>query len=91
MLFRSRRPRQNKGYTVVIDQERCRGCGRCMQVCPYHAISFRKNDVGGWCAVVNEGLCKGCGNCIPRCPSNAADSPYRDRRYLERMIDEILV
>ena len=86
-----RRPRQNKGYTVVIDQERCRGCGRCMQVCPYHAISFRKNDVGGWCAVVNEGLCKGCGNCIPRCPSNAADSPYRDRRYLERMIDEILV
>jgi NADPH-dependent glutamate synthase beta subunit-like oxidoreductase len=86
-----RRPRQNKGYTVVVDESRCRGCGRCIQVCPYHAVSFRKNTIGGWAAVVDEALCKGCGNCIPVCPSNAADSPYRDRRYLERMIEEILL
>ncbi len=85
-----RSPRQNKGYTVVVDESRCRGCGRCIQVCPYQAISFRKNDHGGWHAVVDEALCKGCGNCIPVCPSNAADSPYRDRRYLEQMIEEIL-
>jgi NADPH-dependent glutamate synthase beta subunit-like oxidoreductase/NAD-dependent dihydropyrimidine dehydrogenase PreA subunit len=85
-----RRPRQNKGYTVVVDEDRCRGCGRCMQVCPYQAVSFNANGLGGWCATVDEALCKGCGNCISVCPTNAADSPYRDRRYLEEMIDEIL-
>jgi len=86
-----RRPRQNKGYTVSVDESRCRGCGRCIQVCPYQAMSFRRNDIGGWHASVDEALCKGCGNCIPVCPSNAADSPYRDRLYLEQMIEEILL
>lgn len=86
-----RGPRQNKGYTVVVDEKRCRGCGRCLQVCPYQAMSLRRNGLGGFHAVVDEALCKGCGNCIPVCPSNAADSPYRDRRYLEQMIEELLV
>jgi ferredoxin len=53
-------------------------------------VSFRDNAAGGRSACVDEALCKGCGNCISVCPSNAADSPYRDRRYLEQVIDEIL-
>jgi heterodisulfide reductase subunit A-like polyferredoxin len=86
-----RGPRQNKGYTVVVDEEGCRGCGRCIKVCPYEAITFRKNPVDGWHAVVDEALCKGCGNCISVCPSNAADSPYRDQKYLEQILEEVLV
>ena len=86
-----RRPRQNKGYTVAVDETLCRGCGRCIQVCPYQAVRFQPNAVGGWYASVDEALCKGCGNCIAVCPSNAADSPYRDWKYLDRMIEEILV
>lgn len=85
-----RGPRQSKGYTVVIDELRCRGCGRCVQICPYHAVSFARNDLGGWHAVVDEALCKGCGNCIAVCPSSAADCPYRNRLYLEQMVDEVL-
>jgi len=85
-----RSPRQNKGYTVSVDESRCRGCGRCLQACPYQAISFRKNGLGGSHAVVDEALCKGCGNCISVCPSDAADSPYRDQLFLEQMIEEIL-
>jgi len=86
-----RSPRQNKGYTVTVDETLCRGCGRCMGVCPYQAVSFRSNAVGGWHAVVDEALCKGCGNCIAVCPCNAVDSPYRDRKYLKQMIAEVLV
>lgn len=86
-----RGPRKNKGYTVVVDESLCRGCGRCMQVCPYQAVSFRKNHIGGWSAVVDEALCKGCGNCITHCPSSAVDSPYRNRQVLEQMIKEILL
>ncbi len=85
-----RGPRQSKGYTVEIDKNRCRGCGRCVKACPYQAITFQNNLAGGKSAQVNEDLCKGCGNCISVCPSNAADSPYRDRIYLEQMLEEVL-
>ncbi len=85
-----RGPRQNKGYTVSIDKTLCRGCGRCISVCPYRAVSFHSNSLGTSYSVVDEALCKGCGNCISVCPSNAADSPYRDRLFLEQLIQEVL-
>jgi ferredoxin len=84
-----RGPRQNKCYTVSINEKLCRGCGRCVNACPYRAVSFHTNALGSGYAVVDEALCKGCGNCISICPSDAADSPYRDRLYLEQMIEEV--
>jgi ferredoxin len=86
-----RGPRISKGYTVVVDEDRCRGCGRCIKECSYQAVALRTNSVGGFRAVVDEALCKGCGNCISVCPSNAADSPYRDQAYLEQLLEEVLV
>lgn len=85
-----RGPRQNKGYTVSIDEALCRGCGRCVSACPYRAINFHVNSLGLGYASVDEALCKGCGNCISICPSNAADSPYRDQLFLEQLIEEVL-
>jgi heterodisulfide reductase subunit A-like polyferredoxin len=85
-----RSPRQSKGFTVVVDQDRCRGCGRCVNICAYQAITLHRNPVGGWHADVDEAVCKGCGCCIAVCPSNAADSPYRDQRFLERTLEEVL-
>ncbi|HDP81416.1 MAG TPA: 4Fe-4S dicluster domain-containing protein, partial [Spirochaetes bacterium] len=85
-----RGPRSNRGFTVVINEALCRGCGRCAQYCPYQAVSFRRNDLGGWVASVDDALCKGCGNCISVCPSNAADSPYRSHYFLEKVIEELL-
>lgn len=86
-----RGPRQSKGFTVVVDEDQCRGCGRCTRVCPYQAVTLHENSVGGWVARVDEALCKGCGNCISVCPSNAADSPYRNQGYLEELLAAVLV
>ena len=86
-----RGPRQSKGFTVVVNEQRCRGCGRCTEICPYRAVSLQPNTAGGWHAVVDEALCKGCGNCISVCPSNAADSPYRNQEYLEQVLEEVLL
>jgi NADPH-dependent glutamate synthase beta subunit-like oxidoreductase/NAD-dependent dihydropyrimidine dehydrogenase PreA subunit len=86
-----RGPRQSKGFTVVVDEDRCRGCGRCTRICPYQAVTLHQNSVGGWVARVDEALCKGCGNCISVCPSNAADSPYRNQGYLEELLGAVLV
>ena len=86
-----RRPRKSKGFTVVVDGDKCRGCGRCVAECAYQAVTLKPNDVGGWTASVDEAFCKGCGNCISVCPTNAADSPYRDQAFLERSLEEILL
>lgn len=85
-----RGPRKSKGYTVVIDKEVCRSCGRCMEKCPYQAVTMHDNGIGGWYAAVDEAFCKGCGNCISVCPSNAADSPYRSQKFFEQTLEDIL-
>lgn len=85
-----RGPRQSKGLTAAIDEKLCRGCGRCATACLYHAVTLHANEVGGWHAHVDEALCKGCGNCISVCPTSAADSPYRNRAFLEQALEELL-
>jgi len=40
----------------------CTGCGMCVQVCPYEAVSLKDGK-----AEVNEVLCEGCGTCSATC------------------------
>ena len=55
---------------ATVDEARCRGCGRCEEVCEYGAIKVVEKD-GRLVAQVNEALCKGCGSCSVRCPTGA--------------------
>lgn len=86
-----RGPRASRGFTVCVDEELCRGCGRCVRHCPYQAVTLGPGPNGAWRATVDDALCKGCGNCISVCPSNAADSPYRNQAFLERALGELLL
>lgn len=49
-----------------VDSARCSGCGVCVDVCPYGALSLSESG-----AVIQKTLCKGCGTCVPACPSAA--------------------
>lgn len=40
----------------------CTGCGMCVDVCPYDALSLKDDKVE-----VNEVLCEGCGTCSATC------------------------
>ena len=51
-----------------VDEVRCTGCGRCAEVCQYHAIVV----MGGKVLVFPE-LCHGCGSCTLQCPEGAID------------------
>lgn len=50
----------------VIDQQACKKCGICHQVCPDDAIQFQAA-----CFSIDYRYCKGCGICAFECPSDA--------------------
>ena len=59
-----------------VDAEKCTGCGRCAEVCQYHAIVV----LGDQTLVFPE-LCHGCGSCALECPENAiAEIPKKDKK-----------
>ncbi len=60
------------GMISVVDQFLCRGCGRCVEVCPFHAPELKEIAPGVMKAEVNPALCKGCGACGVACPTGAA-------------------
>jgi len=57
-------------FSSTVDREKCSGCGICVPLCPYSAIS-RENTDGKPRALIDEALCAGCGVCAAACPSAA--------------------
>jgi Na+-translocating ferredoxin:NAD+ oxidoreductase subunit B len=49
-----------------VDQERCIGCGNCIDVCSMDAISIEKGK-----AVIDPEKCANCRACESACPVNA--------------------
>ena len=64
---------------IIIDTERCKGCGLCVIVCPKNGIviSEKSNKNGYFPAERNSNECTGCANCAIIC-SEAVIEVYRD-------------
>lgn len=48
---------------AIKDEERCTACGKCREVCRFHAIDER--------FVIDPFVCEGCGACVYVCPVDA--------------------
>ncbi|GAB4306139.1 MAG: hypothetical protein Kow0069_02580 [Promethearchaeota archaeon] len=59
-----------EGKISRVNKVRCVGCGLCVPVCAYNAISISDEDGK---ADINEALCKGCGACAANCRCSAID------------------
>lgn len=53
-------------HSVTLDKERCKGCTKCIQLCPTQAIRVRNGK-----AKILKDKCIDCGECINVCPHHA--------------------
>lgn len=54
-----------------VEEFRCRGCGKCKEVCDYGAITIVEKEKGELVAKVDELRCEGCGMCRVACCNGA--------------------
>ncbi len=57
------------GHSLVLDAEKCNGCGRCEEVCPHAVFSITARKA----AIVSRENCMECGACKMNCVMNALE------------------
>jgi len=73
---------ENDPQVSSVDIKRCVGCGKCVDVCPFQAIT-KENIRGEIKAQVIEAVCQGCGLCVATCPQGAIQlSHFTDNQIL---------
>jgi heterodisulfide reductase subunit A len=70
---------RTQAITSAVDETRCSGCGTCIELCPYNAIT--KDEMG--IARVTAAVCKGCGVCGASCPERAITMMHFTNEQLE--------
>lgn len=63
-----------KRNIINIDEEKCNGCGLCINACHEGAIEL----LDGKAKLISDEYCDGLGDCLPRCPTDAIKIVERD-------------
>ncbi len=58
---------------LTFRQDRCKGCGLCVSVCPKHILALDgSTNVKGYhpASCTDEAACIGCASCAKMCPDS---------------------
>lgn len=72
-----------ESVTATVNPAKCTGCGVCVEVCAYNAVSLDDNGI----SQVNTGMCKGCGACVAGCRSAALTLKNKGDDHLMAAVD----
>jgi heterodisulfide reductase subunit A len=75
--------------TCVVEPALCRTCGKCVEICEYHAPSLVDGAPGIMVAEINQALCKGCGTCASWCPTGAISAQHFTDRQINSMLEAL--
>ena len=53
--------------SLEINQDKCNGCGMCINVCPHNVIEMKNKKA----VITDKNACMECGACQLNCPQNA--------------------
>lgn len=59
---------------IKIDEDRCNGCGLCVDACHEGALQL----IDGKAKLISEFYCDGLGDCLPECPTGAITMEERE-------------
>ncbi len=59
---------------IEIDQEKCNGCGICIDACHEGALQLQN----GKAVLISDEYCDGLGDCLPECPTGAIEIIERE-------------
>jgi len=86
----SRKSIEVEGVVSSVNESLCRGCGKCVEVCPYGAPLLVEKAGGVQSSTIQEALCKGCGACAVVCPTGAASIRHFNDQEVLTMVDAAL-
>ena len=72
-----------------VNEALCQACGRCEEICDFHAPSVISRD-GVRVSSVDAALCKGCGACAVVCPTGAMSVSHFTRGQINSMVEALL-
>lgn len=75
---------------AFVDEQRCRGCGRCEKDCEFEAIEIVKDPkTGALLSKIDEVRCEGCGACAVACCNKAITVNNFKLEQVEAMVRAI--
>jgi uncharacterized Fe-S center protein len=75
----------HSNVSPVINISACTGCGKCVNECPFGAISLKDKK-----SYIDKEKCKGCAWCVHICPSGSINIPWSSvspGEFQERIVE----